>query len=229
MADGARIGLNEVELGIAVPKFWAALMARTVSPGVAEKLCAFAQMADAQQALSIGMVDEVVPVAQVVQVCQAPTYGPACYQYGASSATNTCIAVWHPCETAVATAGCTGATEAGMSTHRARRAGRAPPAANCTSCGPEHAAVHLVSMTCRRLGKAGPTASPSGAVWAASCWSLGAHGMHLAAVDTHLSHSPAANCLWHCIAAVLRQLFFAFRDRAARCERACAICPCTHS
>lgn len=71
MADGARIGLNEVELGIAVPKFWAALMARTVSPGVAEKLCAFAQMADAQQALAIGMVDEVVAAAQVVQVCDA--------------------------------------------------------------------------------------------------------------------------------------------------------------
>lgn len=69
MADGARIGLNEVELGIAVPKFWAALMARTVSSGIAEKLCAFAQMADAQQALSIGMVDEVVPATQVVQVC----------------------------------------------------------------------------------------------------------------------------------------------------------------
>lgn len=69
MADGARIGLNEVELGIAVPKFWAALMARTVSQGVAEKLCAFAQMADAQQALSVGMVDEVVPASQVVQVC----------------------------------------------------------------------------------------------------------------------------------------------------------------
>jgi enoyl-CoA hydratase/carnithine racemase len=68
MADGGRIGLNEVELGIPVPRYWAALMSRTVAHGVAEKFCAFAHMATAQQALQVGMVDEVVPQAQVLQV-----------------------------------------------------------------------------------------------------------------------------------------------------------------
>lgn len=74
MADGSKIGLNEVELGIPVPRYWAGLMARVVSAGVAEKLCLFAQMATAQQALSVGMVDEVVPMAQCVPVCPLETY-----------------------------------------------------------------------------------------------------------------------------------------------------------
>ena len=68
MSDGAKIGLNEVELGIPVPRYWAQLMARAVPAGVAEKLCLFAQMATAQQALTIGMVDEVVPITQCIPV-----------------------------------------------------------------------------------------------------------------------------------------------------------------
>lgn len=70
MVDSAKIGLNEVELGIPVPRYWARLMARTVPSGTAEKLCLFAQMATAQQALAVGMVDEVVAMNQVVPVCQ---------------------------------------------------------------------------------------------------------------------------------------------------------------
>jgi enoyl-CoA hydratase/carnithine racemase len=52
-------------------------MARTVPSGTAEKLCLFAQMATAQQALSIGMVDEVVNINQVLPVRHStslPTY-----------------------------------------------------------------------------------------------------------------------------------------------------------
>jgi Delta3-Delta2-enoyl-CoA isomerase len=68
MTDIGRIGLNEVELGIPVPKFWAALMARVVGQGVADKLCGFAQMSTPQQALNVGMIDEVVATGQLLSV-----------------------------------------------------------------------------------------------------------------------------------------------------------------
>lgn len=58
MTETGRIGLNEVELGIPVPKFWAQLMARVIGTGVADKLCTFAQMCTPQRALEVGMLDE---------------------------------------------------------------------------------------------------------------------------------------------------------------------------
>lgn len=67
MSDSGKIGLNEVELGIPVPKYWAALLARVTSQGVADKLCMFAQMLTPQQALSVGMLDEVVPASGLLR------------------------------------------------------------------------------------------------------------------------------------------------------------------
>jgi Delta3-Delta2-enoyl-CoA isomerase len=71
MTDSGRIGLNEVELGIPVPKFWAALMVRVVGQGIADKLCGFAQMSTPQQALNVGMIDEVVATGQLLPVSSA--------------------------------------------------------------------------------------------------------------------------------------------------------------
>jgi enoyl-CoA hydratase/carnithine racemase len=68
MTDSGRIGLNEVELGIPVPKFWALLMGRTIGTGVADKLCGFAQMCTPQRALELGMIDEVAAGGQLMQV-----------------------------------------------------------------------------------------------------------------------------------------------------------------
>ena len=68
MTDAGRIGLNEVELGIPVPKFWALLMGRATGTGVADKLCGFAQMCTPQRALEVGMIDEVATGGQLLQV-----------------------------------------------------------------------------------------------------------------------------------------------------------------
>jgi len=53
------IGLNEVALGISVPKYWGRLMERAIGSGKAEKLLQFAQLVKAKQALEIGLVDEI--------------------------------------------------------------------------------------------------------------------------------------------------------------------------
>merc|ERR1711874_818777 len=54
------MGLNEVALGIPVPKFWCELMANTVGHRAAEKVLLAAAMTPAQQLLEMGMVDAVV-------------------------------------------------------------------------------------------------------------------------------------------------------------------------
>mmetsp|Transcript_31403 Transcript_31403/g.43574 ORF Transcript_31403/g.43574 Transcript_31403/m.43574 type:complete len:264 (-) Transcript_31403:130-921(-) len=63
MTDDASscIGLNEVALGIAVPRYWAVVMARVVGHRVAEKLLTSAAMPAAREALELGIVDAVVP------------------------------------------------------------------------------------------------------------------------------------------------------------------------
>ena len=80
MTDSGRIGLNEVELGIPVPKFWALLMGRVVGTGVADKLCGAAQMCAPQRAKEVGMVDEVAAGGQLLQarsgtpLCNGPSW-----------------------------------------------------------------------------------------------------------------------------------------------------------
>jgi 3,2-trans-enoyl-CoA isomerase len=59
MTDFGHIGLNEVALGIPVPVYWARLMAKVVGQAAAEKLCLNATLASPQQALEVGLVDQV--------------------------------------------------------------------------------------------------------------------------------------------------------------------------
>ena len=63
-------GLNEVALGIAVPKYWARLMARVVGQGPAERLLQFAVMLTPEEARRAGLVDEVVPVFKLLAAAE---------------------------------------------------------------------------------------------------------------------------------------------------------------
>lgn len=54
------MGLNEVALGIPVPKFWARLMALRCGPREAERLCLGGEQVGPAEALRLGLVDEVV-------------------------------------------------------------------------------------------------------------------------------------------------------------------------
>lgn len=60
MTDFGHIGLNEVALGIPVPLYWARLMGRLIGEGPAHKLCLSATLTSPEQALELGLVDEVV-------------------------------------------------------------------------------------------------------------------------------------------------------------------------
>jgi 3,2-trans-enoyl-CoA isomerase len=65
---GARMGLNEVALGILVPKYWGALLAKTVGcQGRAEKMLLFAKMVEAPEALKLGLVDELTAKATLME------------------------------------------------------------------------------------------------------------------------------------------------------------------
>jgi enoyl-CoA hydratase/carnithine racemase len=67
MAEGDfTIGLNEVRIGIPVPKLVADLATRAVGRRVGEALCVSGRLLDPAEALEIGFVDEVVPVGDVV-------------------------------------------------------------------------------------------------------------------------------------------------------------------
>jgi len=63
MADApkAAIGLNEVALGIAVPRFWVRRLAQVVGERAAEELCLGGRMVPTAEAAALGLVDEVVP------------------------------------------------------------------------------------------------------------------------------------------------------------------------
>eukprot|EP00878_Enallax_costatus_P002436 GHUV01002613.1.p1 GENE.GHUV01002613.1~~GHUV01002613.1.p1 ORF type:complete len:269 (+),score=75.03 GHUV01002613.1:1030-1836(+) len=60
MTDFGMIGLNEVALGIPVPKYWAGVMAQRVGHAAAEKLLLSGTMVKPQRALELGLVDELV-------------------------------------------------------------------------------------------------------------------------------------------------------------------------
>ena len=59
MTDAGHMGLNEVALGIAVPEFWGALMAQRIGAGPADKMLQFARLVPPQEALKLGLVDQV--------------------------------------------------------------------------------------------------------------------------------------------------------------------------
>jgi len=71
MTETGSIGLNEVALGISVPKFWGALMQRVVGVGPAEKLLQFAVMANPDEAKELGLVDEIVPKMKLQAAAEA--------------------------------------------------------------------------------------------------------------------------------------------------------------
>jgi 3,2-trans-enoyl-CoA isomerase len=56
-----RIGLNEVEVGLAVPPFLVALFRRTVGAAAAGRLLIEGRLLEPAEALAMGLVDEVVP------------------------------------------------------------------------------------------------------------------------------------------------------------------------
>ncbi len=68
MAEGDyRIGLNEVEVGLVVPPVIHRALARLIGPYPAERHLVAGKMITAEQARSIGMVDELVPPENVVE------------------------------------------------------------------------------------------------------------------------------------------------------------------
>ena len=68
MTEQGSIGLNEVALGISVPKYWGMLMQRTIGVGPAEKLLQFASMLDPAQAKSLGLIDKIAAADELLDV-----------------------------------------------------------------------------------------------------------------------------------------------------------------
>jgi enoyl-CoA hydratase/carnithine racemase len=67
MAEGDfAIGLNEVRIGIPLPRIIAELAIRAVGPRLGEALCVAGRLLSPTEALAVGFVDEVVPVDDVV-------------------------------------------------------------------------------------------------------------------------------------------------------------------
>lgn len=71
MTDFGNIGLNEVVLGISVPKYWALLMARTIGTAPAERILQFGRMLNVQEAKGLGLVDEVVSKPELLHKAEA--------------------------------------------------------------------------------------------------------------------------------------------------------------
>jgi 3,2-trans-enoyl-CoA isomerase len=68
MAEGEfRIGLNEVRVGLPMPPVILAAMRRLVGPRLAERMCVSGALVSPAEAARIGLVDEVVPLEQVVE------------------------------------------------------------------------------------------------------------------------------------------------------------------
>jgi len=68
MADGPfKLGLNEVAVGIPLPRIIFAVLRRLIGPHRAEQLAVSAELLGPEQALRLGLVDEVVPAAEVVE------------------------------------------------------------------------------------------------------------------------------------------------------------------
>jgi enoyl-CoA hydratase/carnithine racemase len=69
MARGPfRIGLNETQVGLAVPEAIQYLLRRVVGPHKAERLVVAGAMPDSQQALELGMVDALTDAGEVVKL-----------------------------------------------------------------------------------------------------------------------------------------------------------------
>lgn len=71
MTTAGSIGLNEVLLGIPVPKYWGALMARVIGLAATDRLLQRGAMVDPAHALRLGLVDEVVDAASLMPRAEA--------------------------------------------------------------------------------------------------------------------------------------------------------------
>lgn len=60
MTDFGMIGLNEVALGIPVPKYWAGVMVQRIGHAAAEQLLLSGTMVSPSKALQLGLIDEIV-------------------------------------------------------------------------------------------------------------------------------------------------------------------------
>ena len=65
------IGLNEVALGIAVPAYWARVMANTAGFHTAERLLATGQLVDVRTAVALGLVDDCCAKERLMELAEA--------------------------------------------------------------------------------------------------------------------------------------------------------------
>lgn len=75
ITEQGHFGLNEVALGIPVPPKWSGLMVRTIGQGKAETLLQFARLVSPQEALQLGLVDQVVPKADLLPTAETVIKG----------------------------------------------------------------------------------------------------------------------------------------------------------
>lgn len=71
MSEQGHIGLNEVALGISVPAMWAVLMSNTIGQGKTEQMLEFAKLVTPQEALQIGLIDQVVAKEDLLKTAEA--------------------------------------------------------------------------------------------------------------------------------------------------------------
>lgn len=67
VTQDASMGLNEVAIGISVPRYWIKVMTSIIGQGKADKLTQYARFVGAEEALKIGFVDGVVPNAEALE------------------------------------------------------------------------------------------------------------------------------------------------------------------
>ncbi|KDD76904.1 enoyl-CoA hydratase/isomerase [Helicosporidium sp. ATCC 50920] len=70
MTDKGHIGLNEVALGIPVPRYWVSLMVRVVGHATAARLCTNAVVLPPQEALKVGLIDEITSKENLLQAAE---------------------------------------------------------------------------------------------------------------------------------------------------------------
>jgi len=71
LENDPQIGLNEVALGISVPKFWISLLGDIAGKRLAETMVLEAKMLTSREAEKAGIIDKVVPTQQLLTVAEA--------------------------------------------------------------------------------------------------------------------------------------------------------------
>uniref|UniRef100_A0A7S0WQJ1 Uncharacterized protein n=1 Tax=Chlamydomonas leiostraca TaxID=1034604 RepID=A0A7S0WQJ1_9CHLO len=66
MSSAGTMGLNEVQLGIPVPKYWGLLMAKLIGTKAADKLLLTGKLVSPGEAKALGLVDQVVDKAELL-------------------------------------------------------------------------------------------------------------------------------------------------------------------